>query len=87
MTTDEQVAQVRTAIEPLRQSLQLDGADIAVVRVDGSTAEFVLDLSNASCKECVLPKDMLEQALLLTIRKSVSGIAAVTVQDPRQAEV
>ncbi|MHB8328124.1 MAG: NifU family protein [Acidimicrobiales bacterium] len=83
MSMNDQLEHVASAIEPLRQSLQLDGADVAIVQIDGATVELSLDVSNASCKDCVLPQDILEQTLLLTIRKKVPGIATVKVHDPR----
>jgi hypothetical protein len=74
-------------LEPLRESLRADGAELEYID-SGSDEEilFRLDLTDSSCRECVLPKEQLEQILLFTARKAVPGIRSVTIDDPRTGE-
>lgn len=78
---------LRAALEPLRESLQLDGADIELLGVDGGTAQLALDVSNASCAECVLPRESLESVVVVALRKADPSIAAARVRDPREENV
>jgi hypothetical protein len=77
-------SRVAPAIDPLRETLRADGAELEYV--DWSAADeivFRLDLTRAECAECVLPKEQLESVLLFAARKAVPSIQSVTVQDPR----
>lgn len=78
---------LRAALQPLRESLQLDGADIELLGVDGGTAELALDVSNASCAECVLPRESLESVIVVALRKADPSIASARVRDPREEEI
>lgn len=75
---------VAPVLEPLRESLRADGAELAYVDSESDDEIlFRLDLTDSTCEECVLPKEQLEQILLFTARKAVPGIRSVTVDDPR----
>jgi hypothetical protein len=77
-------SRVAPAIDPLRETLRADGAELEYV--DWSAADeiiFRLDLTSAECAECVLPKEQLESVLLFAARKAVPSVQSVTVQDPR----
>jgi hypothetical protein len=79
-------SRVAQAIDPLVETLRLDGAELEYL---GSSAPgelaFRLDLTKAECADCVLPKEHLESVLLFAARKAEPDIQAVTVRDPRAA--
>jgi hypothetical protein len=81
---DGRLESLRVALQPLRDSLKLDGADIELVDVQGGTAQLDLDVSNASCAECVLPRESLESVVVVALRKADPRIAAARVRDPRE---
>jgi hypothetical protein len=83
MTDTNTLETLRAALQPLRESLQLDGADIELLQVSGGTAELALDVSKASCAECVLPRESLE-SVVGALRKSDPRIATARVRDPRE---
>jgi hypothetical protein len=82
----ESLDTLRAALQPLRESLLLDGADIELLGVHGGVAELALDVSNASCAECVLPRASLESVLVVALRKADPRIARAHVRDPREEE-
>jgi hypothetical protein len=84
MTDTNTLETLRAALQPLRESLQLDGADIELLQVSGGTAELALDVSKASCAECVLPRESLESVVVVALRKADPRIAAARVRDPRE---
>ncbi|MCU0311459.1 MAG: NifU family protein [Acidimicrobiales bacterium] len=77
-------ATVAEALVPVREMLQLDGADIELVDVtDDGTAHLRLLLVEAGCAECVLPTAMLEGVALQLMTPFAPGLTAVTIDDPR----
>ena len=86
MADVQELDTLRAALQPLRESLQLDGADIELLGVQGGTAELALDVSNASCAECVLPRESLESVVVVALRKADPRIAAARVRDPREED-
>lgn len=76
---------VAEAIAELAPVLQADGADLILVSADGATGqiEVRLDITDASCAECVLPGPLLEQVIRDAITRRVSSPFALNLQDPR----
>lgn len=72
-----------SAVESIRESLQLDGADLHFQRVDDGVAHFRLDLDGVECLECVMPGDVIEQIVITALQKSGSDVHSVTLCDPR----
>jgi len=71
-------------ISPVREILQLDGADIELVSVEEGTAHLQLVLVDAGCEECVLPRSLLEDVALSLLTPGNPGLTAVTIDDPRE---
>jgi hypothetical protein len=46
--------------------------------------DLLLVLEGASCEECVMPRDFLEQIALEMLRRKVPAVAAVSIDDPRE---
>lgn len=65
--------------------LQADGADLVLVEANPSTAriEVRLDVTSASCAECVLPTPLLEQVVSDAISRRVPGEFELVLRDPR----
>jgi hypothetical protein len=73
------------SIKALRETLQVDKADLDVVSVEGDTARVNLVIGEGACPECVLTKEMLVEMLLMVARDSCPEIKAVEVNDPRES--
>ncbi|HZP30349.1 MAG TPA: NifU family protein [Acidimicrobiia bacterium] len=72
------------AIEEIRSLVQIDGGDMLLTSVDGGHVNLRLVVEGASCVECVMPREFLEQIALDMLRSKVPEVAAVTVDDPRE---
>ncbi len=78
--------QVVKALAPLRQLLRSDGGDMSLLDVDRAqgAVRLRLELEDASCADCVMPRAYLEQVALNVLRRSLPELLAVTVDDPRE---
>ncbi len=78
---------VTAAIAELAPMLQADGADLRLVEANPATAriEVALDVTDASCAECVLPAPMLEQVVSDTLKRYVPDEFELVLNDPRVA--
>lgn len=77
------MSRVSDALAPFRETLQADGADVEVKDYDGGVLRLRLNIDSASCIDCVLPKAMLEEAILHGLRKHLPDVKHVEVDDPR----
>ena len=75
---------IMPAVDELRGLVQADGADMTVTGVDGSTVSLRLVVENASCVECVMPREILEQVALNIFQRNGVGADAVVIDDPRE---
>lgn len=77
---------VTASLTPVRDLLRPDGADIEFVAVDQDIALLRLKLESAECSDvCVMPRKLLETLALQMMQPQVPGLAAVSIQDPREA--
>lgn len=76
---------VQTALAPVRELLQLDGADIEVERYVDGVASLRLILDGASCRECVLPRERLEATVAAVLQENLPDLNRVEIDDPREA--
>ena len=77
-------ATVTAGLAPVQEMIRLDGADMELVDVDGTTANLRLVVTDASCAECVMPRTMLEAIALQMMQPLVPGLSAVAIDDPRE---
>jgi Fe-S cluster biogenesis protein NfuA len=76
-------AALEDALRPAREALQLDGADLELCGERDGVVHVRLEVKDAACAECVLPRHMLEAVLLTALQRELSHVAAVRVDDPR----
>lgn len=72
------------AVGELRALVALDGGDVELVSTTGGTVALKLILEGAECRECVMPKEFLEQIALDMVSTRLSQVIIVTIDDPRE---
>lgn len=72
------------AVGELRALVALDGGDVELLSATGSTVALRLILEGAECRECVMPKEFLEQIALDIVTTRLGEVSAVTIDDPRE---
>jgi hypothetical protein len=75
----------QSVLDELNEIVKLDGAELHVDGSTGSLIELTLDLSNSTCPECVLPKDLLVELLTARLAEADPDIAGVRLNDPRES--
>ena len=75
---------ITPALDELRGLVQADGADMTVTSVDGSTVNLQLVVETASCVECVMPREILEQVALNIFQRNGVDADPVVIDDPRE---
>jgi hypothetical protein len=75
---------ITPALDELRGLVQADGADMTVTGVDGSTVNLLLVVESASCVECVMPREILEQIALDIFQRNGVAADTVVIDDPRE---
>jgi len=78
--------QVRTALSDVAALVQADGGDVEFVSFDPEKGLVAvrLILDEASCRECVLPRSMLEDVATAMMRRQLPEITSISVEDPRE---
>jgi Fe-S cluster biogenesis protein NfuA len=76
--------EIAPTLEEARQLVQADGGDMQLVSTDDATVSLELILEGASCVECVMPREFLEQIVLDMLTRAGHGVSAVTIHDPRE---
>ncbi len=72
------------AVGEVRALVALDGGDVELVSVGGGTVALRLVLEGAECRECVMPREFLEQIALDLVSTRVADVSVVTIEDPRE---
>lgn len=73
------------ALTPVRETLQADGADVQVAGWNSRVLTLDLRLETVECADCVLPRESLEQTMLLLLQPSLPSLQEVRVTDPRES--
>ena len=76
--------EIAPTLEEARQLVEADGGDMELVSTDDGTVSLKLILEGASCVECVMPKEFLEQIVLDMLMRAGHGVSAVAIDDPRE---
>lgn len=72
------------AVGELRALVALDGGDVELVSANEGTVALRLILEGAECRECVMPKEFLEQVALDMVTTRLNEVSTVTIDDPRE---
>lgn len=75
---------VEDALQPVIDIVRADGGDLHLVSVAGSTVELQLELEDASCAECVMPRQFLEGVVRDALAERVPRVTDVHIRDPRE---
>jgi hypothetical protein len=78
------VATITPALDEIKGLVQADGADMLLTAVEGATIRLQLVVESASCVECVMPREILEQIALDIFRRGGVAAASVAIDDPRE---
>ena len=76
--------EIAPTLDEARQLVQADGGDMQLVSTDDGTVSLKLILEGASCVECVMPREFLEQIVLDMLMRAGHGVTAVAIEDPRE---
>jgi hypothetical protein len=68
-----------TALEPIREAVEADGARLRVTGRRGDVLELLLEQPPEACERCLLPKSDLEAMAADVVRESDPTIRAVEV--------
>jgi Fe-S cluster biogenesis protein NfuA len=77
-------AALEPALDEVRSIIQADGGDILLTSVDSGTVHLQLVVEGASCAECILPRELLEQVTLDIMQRGGTGVTAIKIDDPRE---
>ncbi len=75
---------ITPALDEIRGLVQADGGDMLLASIDGATVNLQLVVEGASCVECVMPRDILEQISLDMFQRAGVPADAVRIDDPRE---
>ncbi len=74
---------ITRALDQVRAIVQADGSDLELVGATDETVWLRLVIEDASCADCVMPKDILEATALRMMQVEVPAITRVDIDDPR----
>jgi Fe-S cluster biogenesis protein NfuA len=78
-------ATIAPALDDARALVQADGGDMRLTGVDDAgTVRIELVLEGASCAECVMPREFLEQIVLDMLKQKSLAVSSVAIDDPRE---
>ncbi|MCY3634080.1 MAG: NifU family protein [bacterium] len=77
-------ALLEEAVGELRALVALDGGEVELVSATGSAVALRLILEGAECRECVMPREFLEQIALDLVSTRLADVSVVTIEDPRE---
>lgn len=76
-------ALLEEAVGELRAMVALDGGDVELVTATDTQVDLRLILEGAECRECVMPKQFLEQIALDMVSTRLPTVNTVFIDDPR----
>lgn len=77
MSVDAVVAELNEIVRP-------DGAELRVTERSATALHLELDLTNSSCPECVVPKDLMLEILATNLATADPDIQRIELVDPRE---
>lgn len=79
------MSDVEEALQSVIEIVRTDGGDLHLVSVTGSAVELQLELKDASCAECVMPRQFLEGVAQDALAEGAPWVTDVRVHDPRES--
>lgn len=76
-------ALLEEAVGELRAMVALDGGDVELVTATDTQVDLRLILEGAECRECVMPKQFLEQIALDLVSTRLPAVNTIFIDDPR----
>lgn len=77
---------VQAAVAGVHDLVAADGGELVLDSYDAGTAQLRLVLDTAECRECVMPRQFLQQVAFDMMRPHLPDLVAVHVHDPRERE-
>ncbi len=75
---------VHEAMGAVAALVRADGGDLVLGGIGEDTVDLELVLETAECRECVMPRTLLEQVAHDMLAATVTGLREVRVRDPRE---
>lgn len=77
MSVDAVIAELNEIVRP-------DGAELRVLDLSPTSLRLALDLSNSTCPECVVPKQLMLEILQTNLATLDPDIRTIELDDPRE---
>ncbi len=74
---------VEKALQGLRTGLKQDGADLLVKSINDDCIEVNLVMSDATCRECIVNKEILLAKIKIALGKISPKAPRIVLNDPR----
>ena len=78
-------AALQPALDEVRSIITADGGDILLTSVEDGRVNLQLVVEGASCAECILPRELLEQVTLDIFQRGGTGVTTISIADPRES--
>jgi len=80
-------ASAEAAIAELNEIVRADGAELRLADASPSSIRLELDLSESTCTECVVTKELLLEILTARLATVDPDILEIKLYDPRESQV
>jgi hypothetical protein len=71
-----------TALAPLRESLQADGADLKVTKVSGNELELRIIATDETCIDCLMPEEIIERIVKKKLEDEGASFTQIKLSYP-----
>ncbi len=78
------IIDIDEVIAPIRNMLQADGADLAIISWKNGDTHMKLIFSDQVCEECILPREDLADMILAACRNHGLEASRMVLEDPRE---
>lgn len=75
---------VEAVVAELNEIVRPDGAELRVRDLSPTSLHLELDLSNSTCPECVVPKQLMLEILASNLATLDPDIRTIELDDPRE---
>jgi hypothetical protein len=77
---------VEAAVAELNEIVRADGAQLRIASATATSLHLELDLSQSSCPECVVPKDLMLDIVTANLAAADPDIREIELYDPREED-